>query len=84
MDKYIRYLFITICLIGCILQIHEISLIYFKYETTTDVRYENEVNISLPAVSICFYKSYLIRNEYLLQIFPNGTKNLKDNEKFKR
>ena len=59
-QKYIfKSFFYIICLIGSLYQIYEISEIYFLYETTTYVKYENEAKISLPAITLCARKAIL-------------------------
>jgi hypothetical protein len=75
MEKIVRYIFVAICLSGCLLQIYKISEIYFLYQTTTDVRYDKETNISLPALTICIFKLQFIKPEYSSQLFPNKTVN---------
>jgi hypothetical protein len=73
MDQIIRYIFIIICLTGCLYQIYEISVIYFSYETTTDVRYEDEAITQLPAITFCVPKVSMIKKEYLNQLVSNLT-----------
>ncbi len=73
MEKIIRYIFAAICLTGCLFQIYRISAIYFLFETSTDVRFDNEVIISLPAITICASKHYFVREEILKNIFNNGS-----------
>ncbi len=73
MEKTVRYIFAANCFTGCLLQIYKISEIYFSYETTTYVRYENEVPLSLPALTICAEKHYFARKNILKKIFNNDT-----------
>ena len=68
-------------MIGCILQIHEISDNYFKYKTITEVKYENEVMISLPAITLCLKKELFIRNELLPHILGNKSNNYSQDRK---
>jgi hypothetical protein len=68
MDKH-RYIFSIFCLIGYLYQTYQISKIYFSYETTTDVSYENEDPLSIPAITLCGIKSYFLREEYQ-KLFP--------------
>jgi hypothetical protein len=67
---------------GCLYQIYEISVIYFSYETTTDVRYEDEVMIELPAFTFCVPKVFMARIEYLKQSTNKSTKTLEDMHKY--
>jgi len=67
LEKIIRYCLAFICAIGCLYQILMISIIYFSYETVTDVRYGIDAFISLPAITICTLKSSLMRKDYLQQ-----------------
>lgn len=67
MNKIYRLLFALLCLVGCSFQVYNISQIYFSFETTTHVKYENVVNISLPAITICIDKKYLLRKQFFPQ-----------------
>ena len=60
-SKIIRVLFFIICMTGCLFQIYKISEIYFLYETTTDVRRDEEADISFPALTICIDKLDFIK-----------------------
>ena len=53
-----------ICLIFCFIQIKNISYLYFKYETTTEVKYENGLYFSLPSITLCFSKDFLLRDGF--------------------
>jgi hypothetical protein len=79
MEKIVRYIFAAICLAGCLFQIYKISAIYFLYETSTDVRFDNEVIISLPGLTICASKHYFVREEILKIIFNNISNEKLDN-----
>jgi hypothetical protein len=58
---------------GCLYQIYEISVIYFSYETTTDVRYEDEVMTQLPAITFCVPKVSMIKKGYFKKLVSNLT-----------
>jgi hypothetical protein len=73
MDKIVRYILAGICLTGCLFQIYRISAIYFLFETTNDVRFDKEVIISLPALTIYASKHYFVRQEIFKNIFNNGS-----------
>jgi hypothetical protein len=73
MEKYFNKIFALFCIFGCLYQIHEISVIYFKYETRTDVKYENEKIIPLPAITFCSIKSYFIKENIYNKIIKNTT-----------
>ena len=60
-----------ICIFGCILQIIEISQIYFSFETSTDVSFETETDVYLPAFTICGFKDMFIND-----LFENQMKTL--------
>lgn len=62
-EKTFRYIFAAICFTGCLLEIYKISEIYFSYETTTDVRFNKETIVSLPAFTICAGKHNIVREE---------------------
>ncbi len=68
-----RIFFGIICISGCLFQISRISKIYFSYDTTTVVRYEFEKMVSLPGITICFKKEYILRKQNIIQKFPNLT-----------
>jgi len=59
---------------GCLLQVYKICDNYFSYKTNTFVKYEEEVILSLPAITICIDKNYLIKSEHLDSISENGPK----------
>ena len=84
-EKLFRYLYGLFCLSVCLYQILDICDIYFSYTTTTFVSYENQSEISLPAITFCLDKRYLLKPEYLDQININksddeGTQNMAVNE----
>ena len=74
MDKCCRVTFAVVCLVGCAVQIYNISEIYFQYETTTLVKYRNLFDISLPAVTICMKKELLLKQELLGDVFGGNDK----------
>ena len=52
------------CSIMCLIQLKKISLLYFKYETTVDIRFENELYFSLPSMTLCFPKVFFLRKGF--------------------
>jgi hypothetical protein len=66
-SKIIRITFFIICLTGCLYQTYKICENYFSFEINTYVRYEDEDKISLPAITVCIKKHFLIREKYLSQ-----------------
>jgi len=64
-----RGVFILICFIGCLFQITRISQIYFSYQTTADVKYEFDNMISLPGITVCFKKEFIMRKEKIIEKF---------------
>ena len=76
MEKYFRYIFSVFCLIGCFYQVYCICEIYLSYETSTDVRYEKEISVSLPGITTCSSKSYFINDKFYLKLFSNDTERL--------
>ena len=50
-----RFATFAVALIGACVQIYQISNMYFRYSTTTDVRISVETEIDSPALSICIY-----------------------------
>jgi hypothetical protein len=61
------------CLFGCLYQISKITKIYISYETTTEVKYETESIISLPAITFCTFKGFFIDNKIGWNYLSNGT-----------
>ncbi len=60
------------CLIRALVQIHEISAIYFSYETTTRVEYDiMKLRFFLPAITLCGFKQQFMREEYQKQVYGN-------------
>src|SRR5882757_4357753 len=50
-----------LCLLGCVYQTYKISLLYFSYETTTNVRYEtSDGKILDTSVTVCPDKEYFV------------------------
>ena len=45
-----------LCTIGCVYQMFNLNVIYFSYETITNVRYETQRETYLPAITICYEK----------------------------
>ena len=56
------------CMGLCLYQISKICEMYFSYKTTISMSYENISQISLPALSICVDKSFLLKPKYLTQL----------------
>src|SRR5882724_10486246 len=57
-----------ICLIGFIYQTYKISSIYFTYETSTHVRYETELLVSLPAITLCMRKTMALKDNIFIDL----------------
>ena len=68
MIKSYQALFFLACLICCLYQLYRISEIYFSYNTTTFVNYEKVSYISLPAITLCVNKKYVIKESYFRSI----------------
>ena len=73
-EHYVRGIYFTFCLFVCLYQIYKICEIYFSYETITSVRYENIAIISIPALTLCFEKKDVLKEEYMNRL------NQSDNE----
>ncbi len=76
--KFIEYeiliIRVVICLVslaGCVWHVSDISQIYFSYKTNVNVRFEREVMIQMPAITLCTNTSFVARQQYLMQKFPN-------------
>ena len=54
-----------LCAFGCVYQMYNLNVIYFSYETTTNVRYETQTDTYLPAITVCYEKRNQIKNEFL-------------------
>lgn len=66
------------CLLGCIWHVYDISSIYFSYSTTVSVKFEREVRVELPAVTICTNTSYVTRHDYMKRRFGDVLGNNSD------
>ena len=75
-------IYYTICLGLCLYQIFTISELYFAYKTTTSVKYDNISMISLPAITLCFDKNEVLR-ENTLNKSENNFLHLMANETIK-
>src|SRR5882757_286843 len=63
----------VLCLMGCVYQTYKISLLYFSYETTTDVRFEWDSNpITHQTITVCLDKRDLIRHLLRLKYGNNS------------
>ena len=67
--KFIIGIFYLICFCVWFSQVFEISNNYFSYKTITSTTYGDVSEVSLPAMTICIHKKYLIRDEYK-DVFP--------------
>ena len=79
-ERIFQFLFFSLCLSLCLYQISDICKIYFSYETTTFVSYGNQSEISLPAITICTDKHYLLKPEYLDKILNESNKTQNNTE----
>ncbi|CAG2103925.1 unnamed protein product [Medioppia subpectinata] len=72
-------------LIGCIWHIVDISVIYFRYETTVSTVLETAQVIELPAITLCTRVHYVTDWEYLRRRYPNDTAlaNITDQNKWR-
>ncbi|CAG2108183.1 unnamed protein product, partial [Medioppia subpectinata] len=60
-------------LIGCIWHIVNVSVIYFRYETTVSVVLKKAQVVELPSFTICTNISYAVDADYLRHRYPNDT-----------
>ena len=60
-------LFYTVCITLCSYQLFDILMAYLSYETSISIDYENTSEISLPGITICFDKYYIIIREELIK-----------------
>ena len=58
-----KILMLILCLIGCVYQMFNLNVIYFSYETTTNVRYEAQSEPYLPAITICYDKRFQLTQD---------------------
>jgi len=70
-----EFIFRIICLLLFIYQFYKLSSIYFSYKTTTNVVYELEKIVSFPAITICFDKFALVKNDSEYSLTNNETIN---------
>ena len=67
-NKISKFLYFCLCFGLCLYQIIKICEIYFSYETTVSMSYENSLQISLPSISVCFDKQFVIKPEFYEQM----------------
>lgn len=67
----IRTVVSLISLFGCMWHLSDISRIYFSYETTVNVNFEQDSMVPIPGVTVCVNVSKTIREEYFYQRFPH-------------
>ena len=65
-----------LCAFGCVYQMYNLNVIYFSYETTTNVRYETQTDTYLPAITVCYEKRLQIKNEFLDMFEGNISRSL--------
>lgn len=53
-SKYFVILSWTICVLGLVLQVNEVSISYFKFQSDSRVKVAPHFNIKVPSTSICF------------------------------
>ena len=66
-----------LCAFGCVYQMYNLNVIYFSYETTTNVRYETQTDTYLPAITVCYEKRHQIKDEFLDMFDGNSDKALR-------
>src|ERR1700744_2356581 len=57
----------VICLMGCMYQTYRICELYFSYETTTSVKYKLEDKINVPGLTLCFEKSTVLKQDFIIK-----------------
>ena len=70
-----------LCAFGCVYQMYNLNVIYFSYETTTNVRYETQTDTYLPAITVCYEKRHQIKDEILDMFGGNSNKALRQLKK---
>ena len=65
-----KHLSKIICIFGCFYHMSYICNQYLCYETITDVRYERDTHLSLPAITVCKKKRF-VTNNYYKQFYDN-------------
>ena len=86
MKNVYKILMHILCAFGCVYQMYNLNVIYFSYETTTNVRYETQTDTYLPAITICYQKWF--QNDYLaklngdISLFIKNIDNLTISEQF--
>ena len=63
--SFLNLVFKLLCLIGCVYQVTEVSLEYFKFKTTTKATFQIDSNVDDPAIVYCTrYTDILDRTNY--------------------
>ena len=55
----------TLCFIGCIYQMIQINGIYFSYQTSTDIKYQEDNIFEQPSITLCYVKVDQLKDEYI-------------------
>ena len=79
MPSIFGFLWKIVCLLGCVYQSFKISELYFTYETTTNVKYEEESSVELPGITICYRLLSQVKTAFTKRIFNyNDTNHYND------
>ncbi|XP_054162140.1 uncharacterized protein LOC128960094 [Oppia nitens] len=66
--RSIKTLFIILLLLICSYQVYKICYLYLSYCTTTSVTYDQLSDLSLPGITLCFDKQWILRDDYKQQM----------------
>ena len=59
----------VLCLLGFVYQCFDISMIYFSYKTSTNVKYESQTFVDIPGVTLCYDKLEQINDHIRTQLY---------------
>ena len=79
-SKYFDFLYIFLCLIGCLYQIYQVSSSYFMYSSVTMIRIEIPQKLESPGFTVCVHYMNLL-DVSNITINGKSSKNIFDYEK---
>ena len=64
-QDYFSVLSKFLCFFGCVYQMIQINEIYFSYQTSTDIKYQDDNEFDQPSITVCYMKTDQVKNEYI-------------------
>ena len=74
---------IVLCLFGCLYHSYTISKVYFQYDTVTTIKSEHEQSIQVPAITVCFDKLLVTKQDIINMVMKSETNITNDHDHLK-